>query len=167
MRDWCLLFFVRYGLSYTKFAISDLQLSKPVVSNGEFTLVASVAVANSGSVIGSEVVQLYVSLPKTSDLTHPLLQLRAFAKVRDLKPGSSERVHLPLDKYAVSYWDDRLNMWSVEKGEYRVHVGTSSEDLPLEATFDVEKGFDWKGIWNVSEEEPNVVVVFIISTWCS
>lgn len=104
------------------------------------------SVANVGSVTGSEVVQLYVAIPTTSDLTHPPLQLKAFAKVRDLKPGGSERVDLRLDKYAVSYWDDRFHTWSVEKGDYRVCVGTSSDNLPLEANFNVTKGFEWQGI---------------------
>lgn len=136
----------RYGLSYTKFAIEDLQLSEPVTSDGEFSLSASLFVANVGSVTGSEVVQLYVALPTTSDLTHPPLQLKAFAKVRDLQPGVSERVDLQLDKYAVSYWDDRFNTWSVEKGEYHIYVGTSSDNLPLEAAFNIANGFEWKGI---------------------
>lgn len=140
------LFAFGYGLSYTKFAIEDLQLSEPVTSDGEFSLSASLFVANVGSVTGSEVVQLYVALPTTSDLTHPPLQLKAFAKVRDLQPGVSERVDLQLDKYAVSYWDDRFNTWSVEKGEYHIYVGTSSDNLPLEAAFNIANGFEWKGI---------------------
>ena len=90
--------------------------------------------------------QLYIALPASSDLTHPPLQLKAFAKVRDLKPGASQRAELHLDKYAVSYWDDRFDTWSVEKGEYRVHVGASSDNLPLEATFNLVAGFEWKGI---------------------
>jgi len=91
-------------------------------------------------------VQLYVALPTTSSLTHPPLQLRAFAKVRDLVPGASEHVDLRLDKYAVSYWDDQFHTWSVERGDYGVRVGTSSDNLPLQATFTVVKGFEWTGI---------------------
>jgi beta-glucosidase len=85
-------------------------------------------------------------LPETSNVTHPPLQLKAFAKVRDLKPGGSERVELRLDKYAVSYWDDQFHTWTVERGDYRVRVGTSSDNLLLEATFVVAKGFEWRGI---------------------
>ena len=118
----------------------------PVISDREFNLTASLYVTNVGSVNGSEVVQLYIALPATSDLTHPLLQLKAFAKVRDLEPGASQSVELHLDKYALSYWDDRFDTWSVEKGDYCVHVGTSSDNLPLESTFNVPEGFEWKGI---------------------
>ena len=89
---------------------------------------------------------MYISLPATSELTHPLLQLKGFAKVRDLVPGSKECVRVVLDKYAVSYWNDIIDAWTVETGVYRVEVGTSSDLLSLEATFEVTKGFDWSGL---------------------
>lgn len=101
---------------------------------------------NTGQVPGSEVVQLYVTLPSTSDLTHPPLQLKAFAKVRDLAAGSTEQVTLQLDKYAVSYWEQRFSTWSVEAGEYAVRVGNSSANLPLNAVFTVKKAFEWRGL---------------------
>ncbi|KAG5651698.1 hypothetical protein H0H81_007757 [Sphagnurus paluster] len=142
------LFPFGFGLSYTIFSLSDLQLSEPIVEAGEFKLTASVNVTNTGALPGSEIVQLYLTLPATSELTHPPLQLRAFAKVRDLQPGASERVHLPLDKYAVSYWSERFSVWTVEKGKYLVRVGASSDarDLSLEKTFELKKGFEWTGI---------------------
>ncbi|KAF8888341.1 glycoside hydrolase family 3 protein [Infundibulicybe gibba] len=140
------LFAFGHGLSYTTFALDGLTLSAPIVSTGEFQLTASLTVSNTGKVTGSEVIQLYVALPTTSDLTHPPLQLKAFAKVRDLQPGASEQVHLQLDKYAVSYWDDRFDTWVVEKGAYEIHVGTGSDQLPLHSTFTVPKGFEWRGL---------------------
>ena len=89
---------------------------------------------------------MYISLPATSELTHPLLQLKGFAKVRDLVPGSKEHVQVVLDKYAVSYWNDMIDAWTVEKGVYRLEVGTSSDCLSLGAAFEVTKGFEWSGI---------------------
>ena len=89
---------------------------------------------------------MYISLPTTSQLTHPLLQLKGFAKVRDLVPGNKERVQVVLDKYAVSYWNDMIDAWTVEKGVYKVEVGTSSDCLSLAATFEVNKGFEWSGL---------------------
>ena len=91
---------------------------------------------------------LFRSLPVTSELTHPPLQLKAFAKVKDLAPGSTETVILKLDKYAVSYWEERIRRWVVERGEYRVRVGTSSapQDLVLEKTLILKKGFEWNGL---------------------
>ena len=137
-----------HGLSYTTFELSDLSLSDVKVADGDLSLSASVKVTNTGSVTGTEVVQLYISLPTTSELTHPPLMLKAFAKVANLAPGKSEVAKLTLDKYAVSYWEDRIACWVVESGVYRVRVGTSSAPsaLTLAAEFKVEKGFEWNGV---------------------
>lgn len=74
--------------------------------------------------------------------------LKAFAKLRDLAPGKSETVSLALDKYAFSYWEERISRWVVESGEYVVRVGRSSapEDLNLRAKIHLKKGFEWQGI---------------------
>ena len=135
-----------HGLSYTKFALSDLQLSEAVVSNGEFRLGVSLIVENIGAVTGSEIIQVYISLPETIQVKTPKLQLKGFTKVRDLAPGNKEHVTVVLDKYAVSYWDVRIKGWTVEKGVYRVEVGTGSDRLSLEETFEVTKGFNWNGL---------------------
>lgn len=113
-----------HGLSYTSFGFANLQLSKPVVSSDEFNLNVSLQITNTGDVAGSEVAQVYVTLPTTSDLTHPPLQLKGFAKV-NLESGKSETVQIQLDKYAVSYWDARFTTWTVEAGEYLVRVTNS------------------------------------------
>ena len=138
--------FFSHGLSYSKFTLSNLQLSEVIISGGEFSLGVSLTVENIGSVTGSEVVQVYISLPATSEVTHPLLQLKGFAKVRDLVPGSKEYVRVVLEKYAVSYWNDITDAWTVEKGVYRLEVGTGSDCLSLAATFEVTKGFEWNGL---------------------
>ncbi|KAG2134498.1 glycoside hydrolase family 3 protein [Suillus clintonianus] len=135
-----------HGLSYTTFSYSDLELSEAVLSNGNLSLNATVTVINTGELTGSEVVQLYVSMPTTSDVTHPPLLLRAFCKVKDLQPGQSEKVTLTLDKYAVSFWEERIARWVVEKGVYGVKVGGSCDDLPLVGSFVVETGFEWNGL---------------------
>ena len=103
---------------------------------------------NTGSVIGSEAVQLYVTLPAVAECTHPPLQLKAFEKVRDLQAGASTEVTLKLDKYAVSYWDEKYSTWNVDKGVYTVRVGGSSakESLALSARFKVPKAFTWNGL---------------------
>ena len=92
----------------------------------EFRLGISITVENIGPVTGSEVVQVYISLPATSKLTHPPLQLKGFAKAHDLIPGNKEQLEVVLDKYAVSYWNVVKNAWTVEKGVYgvQVEVGT-------------------------------------------
>ena len=114
----------------------------------DIELEAFLTVTNTGSVPGSETVQLYVSFPTTSSLTHPPRLLRAFAKAKDIKPGESRQVTFKLDKYAVSYWEERIGSWNVESGEYGVYVGPSSEEVPLQGQFVIEKGdsFEWNGL---------------------
>ncbi|TEB18147.1 hypothetical protein FA13DRAFT_1746415 [Coprinellus micaceus] len=140
------LFAFGHGLSYTTFSLSNLNISKPTVADGELSATATVTVKNTGNVVGSQVVQLYVTLPKTSLLTHPELQLKAFGKVKDLAPGQEQEVTLRLDKYAVSYWGETLDTWVVERGSYGVSVGFASDAIALRGTFEVEKGFEWNGL---------------------
>lgn len=135
-------------MSYTTFEYSYLKISAQGQDSGDasaFSVEVSLKVKNTGNVKGSEAVQLYVVLPE-SNVTHPPLQLRAFAKVRDLSPGATETVHLRLNKYAVSFWDTPHSSWIAEKGEYRVIIGASSEDFKLEDEFTLEESFTWSGL---------------------
>lgn len=109
------------------------------------TIQLSVKLTNTGKRVGTEVIQVYVSLPK-GNLTHPESQLRGFAKVKDLAPGFTATVDITLDRYALSYWDDVTNCWTVDKGTYVFKVGGSSDKLPLQTTFEVLKGYEWNGI---------------------
>jgi len=108
----------------------------------------SAKLTNTGAVVGSETAQLYISFPATSELTHPSLILKAFKKERDMQPGETRTVVFDLDKYAVSYWEERFDSWVVESGEYKVHVGPGSEELPLAGSFRIERreGFEWNGL---------------------
>lgn len=150
-----LYFLHSFGLSYTTFGLSNLSLSSPSIDHGarSFSLAASVTLTNTGARPGSQAVQLYIRHPATSTLTHPPLRLAAFAKVRDLAPGASTVVRLALDRLAVSFWDERFGVWSVEKGVWEVRVGESVGDVVdgedkkgLKATFEIAKGFEWTGI---------------------
>lgn len=94
---------------------------------------------------GSQVVQLYVSSPRLG-VTTPALQLRGFAKAKDLAPGASAKLSIKLDKYAVSFWDISRNKWKGQAGTYGVHVGTSSDDLSLRGEIIVENTFFWTGL---------------------
>lgn len=107
-----------------------------------FGVDVSVTVTNTGSTLGSEVVQVYITNPETG-LTTPKRQLRGFAKVKDLAPGASSAVTIHLDKYAVSYWDVTRDAWKVVTGCYRVLVGRSSYDIVLEGDFEVKTPFIW------------------------
>ncbi|KAG8943853.1 hypothetical protein FRC04_002476 [Tulasnella sp. 424] len=137
------LFPFGYGLSYTTFKYGEAKVS--VSSSGDFSATVTVSVTNTGSVAGSEAVQVYVSLP-TGQLSHPQQQLKAFKKVKDLAPGKTEEVEFTLDKYAVSYWDDIIHRWRADKGTYTVRVGKSAAEVESEATFEVAKAFEWNGL---------------------
>ncbi|KXN84309.1 putative beta-glucosidase I [Leucoagaricus sp. SymC.cos] len=137
-----------HGLSYTSFSLSKLRLSQPIVTGDQFDLKTTVTITNTGSVAGSQVIQLYIGLPSTSDFTHPRWQLRAFEKARDVQPGQSREINLSLDRLSVSYWEQA---WIVEKGMYNVRIAFSSEEgtgegQELLGQFTIERGFEWRGL---------------------
>jgi beta-glucosidase len=139
--------YFRFGLSYTTFSISNLVTSEPkiVKEAASFELTARVRVANTGAVSGAQVVQLYVTLPD-GPLTHPPVQLRAFARTKELSPGDSEEILMLLDRAALGYWDERAAAWRADAGVYTIRVGTSAADTPLDTSFKLKRGFSWKGI---------------------
>ena len=136
----------RHGLSYTTFSISDLNISEPTLTDtNDLSLTVTTSVKNIGSVVGSEVVQVYVSLPPIG-VTTPQLQLRGFAKVHDLKPGETRAASVKLDRLACAFWEERLGRWEARKGVYGVHVGRSSYELPLKGEFELKKTLSWTGV---------------------
>lgn len=124
-----------FGLSYTTFELSDLQLS-----NTEFdkTLEVSVKVTNTGSVAGKEVVQLYLSAP-AKNIHKPVKELRAFGKTDLLAPGASQTIQLSINARDLSSFDEVNNHWVAEKGTYTVLVGTSSKAIAEKANFSLNK----------------------------
>ena len=111
-----------YGLSYTTFAYSDLQVSADKVT---FTL------TNTGKRDGAEVAQLYVAKPDAK-IFRPARELKGFAKVF-LKAGESRTVTIPLDDKAFRYWNVLTHCWEVEGGSYQLLVGASVQDIRLSA----------------------------------
>ena len=120
-----------FGLSYTSFEIDKLELSQASLAPGE-TLEVSVRLSNTGSRAGKEVVQLYVS-PPASALFRPQKELKAFQKV-ELASGESQTVHFKLEHGDFAFWNAAMHAWHCEAGEYRLLVGTSSADTPLEVS---------------------------------
>jgi len=126
------LFPFGYGLSYTTFKISNLQLSAPQINvNGKLTV--SVEVENTGRRAGDEVVQLYIRDPVAS-MARPVKELKGFQRV-SLQPGEKKRVEFVLASEQLGFWNRELR-YVVEPGEFRVMVGANSVDL-TEATFQV------------------------------
>ncbi|MDQ8141232.1 glycoside hydrolase family 3 N-terminal domain-containing protein [Chryseobacterium sp. CFS15] len=123
-----------FGLSYTNFEISDLQLNKLKFSENE-TIVAKVNVKNTGAKAGSEVVQLYVK-DLLASVSRPIIELKGFQKVY-LKPGESKQITIEVPVKELQFLDSKMN-WIVEKGTYRIMVGNSSKNLPLKKNIEVE-----------------------------
>jgi len=124
-----------YGLSYTSFDYSNLQLSS---SQFNEELIASVTVTNTGDVPGKESVQLYVKAPKGS-IDKPNKELRAFAKTGLLQPGGSEKLNMVLKARDLSSFDESMNAWVVEAGTYEVLIGASSKDILVKENFNNKK----------------------------
>ena len=109
-----------YGMSYTTFAYSDMAADEQGVS---------LTVTNTGSVAGTEIVQLYVA-KKNSELFRPAKELKGFARVT-LAPGEKQRITIMLDDKAFRFWNVKTNRWEIEGGEYELLVGASVEDIRL------------------------------------
>ena len=109
-----------YGMSYTAFAYSDMVADEQGVS---------LTVTNTGSVAGTEIVQLYVA-KKSSELFRPAKELKGFARVT-LVPGEKQRITIMLDDKAFRFWNVKANRWEIEGGEYELFVGASVEDIRL------------------------------------
>ena len=119
-----------FGLSYTTFALSDLNVATSgSVADGNLAADLTVTVANTGPVAGAEVVQVYVRDVEAS-VARPVRELKGFAKV-SLEPGESRQVTITLDQRAFSFWSELLGTWVIEAGEFAVEVGRHSRDLPL------------------------------------
>ena len=122
-----------FGLSYTKFEYNNLQISpESHGSYGDFSV--SLDVKNIGSVVGSEIVQLYIR-DKVSTVVRPVKELKGFSKIR-LQPGESKAVSFKLGFRELKMLDRDLN-WELEPGEFDVMVGSSSKDIRLNGTIQV------------------------------
>jgi len=127
------LFPFGYGLSYTQFEITNLQLSpQHIPLAGKVTV--RVDVRNTGKRAGDEVVQLYIR-DTAASVTRPVKELKGFQRVT-LQPGETKHLEFVLGAEQLGFWNRQMR-FAVEPGEFKVMVGPNSEDL-LEATFAIE-----------------------------
>jgi beta-glucosidase len=124
-----------YGLSYTTFGFSNLQVGA-MGANGTATV--SATVTNTGTRAGSEVPQLYVSQPAANG--EPPHQLKGYQKVT-LTPGASQTVQFTLTAHDLAHWSTTADAWTTNPGSYQVLVGNSSRNLPLSGTLTVDSAF--------------------------
>jgi beta-glucosidase len=119
------LFPFGFGLSYTTYAYSGVT-----VKAGDTTTV-SFSVKNTGKRAGTEIAQVYASLPDAAG--EPPKRLVGWARV-ELAPGESKQVSVPVSQDRLTVYDEASDSWKLVPGNYVVRVGGSSLDLPLQQT---------------------------------
>ena len=120
-----------YGLSYTNFDVTNLQMSNKTF---EANMTVTVDVKNTGKTAGKEVVELYLAAP-ASKLQKPVSELKAFAKTKLLQPGETQKVTLTIKAKDLASFDEKAGAWVAEAGTYKVLIGTSSLNIKQSATF--------------------------------
>jgi beta-glucosidase len=130
------LFAFGYGLSYTTFSISNLQLTPDSPASGGFQV--SFNLQNTGPLAGAEVAQVYLGVPASTGEAPQ--RLVGWSKVL-LQPGAQQTVTVTVDanspSHPLSYWDVNANGWVTAPGTYTVYVGNSSDNVASAGTFTV------------------------------
>lgn len=124
-----------YGLSYTSFQYSNLQLSKKKMKAGE-TIETSVTITNTGKYDGEEVVQLYLR-DKVGSIVRPVMELKDFKKI-SIKAGQSQTITFIINKEKLSFYNQQLQ-WVAEPGDFDLMIGASSRDIRLKDGFELVK----------------------------
>lgn len=118
-----------FGLSYTKFAFHNLQITVADGSSKNPRVQVQFQLTNTGLVAGAEVAQVYVS-EQAPVVLRPPQELKAFEKVF-LAPGETRTVTATLDAASFAYFEPESMQWKVQPGAFEVRAGSSSRDLPL------------------------------------
>jgi beta-glucosidase len=122
-----------FGLSYTNFSYSDIQLSSSTMKADQ-PIKATVTVTNTGNYDGEETVQLYIQ-DLVGSVVRPVKELKGFQKIF-LKKGESRQVSFTIDVDKLKFYDDELK-YIYEPGDFKVYIGTNSQDVK-EAAFTLE-----------------------------
>ena len=168
-----------YGLSYTTFALGNLEASLD-----EDTLVLGVTVENTGAFAGREVVQAYVSAP-VSEMDMPEQELKGFQKTMLLAPGEKEDIKIRIPLRNLASYSENAGGYILSKGDYGVRIGTSSRDtkpvckirleqtalteqvlveLPLTETLEEKKGLTDRKDETIWKDVPVLLAVQIPET---
>jgi beta-glucosidase len=122
-----------YGLSYTTFGYSHLQLNKKKIKADE-QLQISATITNTGNIDGEEIVQLYLR-DLVGSIVRPVIELKDFKKIM-LKAGESKTITFTIDKEKLSFFNQQLE-WVAEPGEFDIMIGASSADIRLKDRFEL------------------------------
>jgi beta-glucosidase len=127
------LFPFGFGQSYTTFRYDDLKVIPAPKGDGATILFR---LTNTGNRSGEEVAQLYITFPHITEGDEPPKQLRGFSKTF-LKPDESKWIRLNLSPRSISYWSVSSHSWQIAHGDFRIMVGGSSAETPLEGTLEM------------------------------
>ena len=119
-----------YGLSYTTFDYSNLQVDRTEFTSGD-TITLSVDITNSGSVEGKEALLLFSS-DRVASITPDVRRLRAFEKI-SLKPGERERVTIRLAADDLAFVNEH-GKWTLEEGDFMLQAGDQTADIRCAVT---------------------------------
>jgi len=128
------LFPFGFGLSYTTFEYSDLQLSKNNIKQKD-SVIVSCAIKNTGSKAGDEIVQLYMH-DMLASVSRPVMELKGFQRIH-LNAGESKNVSFTITPAMLSMLDKDLKT-VVEPGDFRIMIGASSRDMRLKETLTIK-----------------------------
>lgn len=122
-----------HGLSYTTFTYEHLRLSSPEIGP-EGSVIIEAAVKNTGSCVGDEVVQLYLT-DQYASMVRPVKELAGFKRIT-LQPGETKTVAFTVAASQMAFLDREMR-WKVEKGAYTIEIGSSSQDIQLTGEYRV------------------------------
>ncbi|MGJ1330092.1 glycoside hydrolase family 3 N-terminal domain-containing protein [Sphingobacterium multivorum] len=126
-----------YGLSYSSFDYSNLQVSLKENGN-DFVCTVSFDVVNQGKLAGDEVAQLYV-VDEVSSVVTPVMQLKRFER-KNIAAGKKERYSFQLTKEDLKLWSPS-KAWKTEKGKFKFLVGASSDDIRLKGEMELTRDY--------------------------
>ena len=128
------LFPFGFGLSYSTFEYSDLEITPESTSLGQSVTVLA-KIRNTSQLAGDEVVQLYIH-DTLASVAVPVKQLCGYERI-SLEPGETKTVSFTIGEQHLALWNEEMER-VVEPGEFEVMIGSSSEDLHLQGTFNIE-----------------------------
>ena len=121
----CTIYPFGHGLSYTTFKYGEVKAAQKVNFKEDDELAIAFSITNTGDYSGDEVVQLYIK-DVESEYLQPKQKLRKFKRVF-IPKGESKTIEFKLNKEDFSFWNPEKREWDVEKGDFEILIGSSSE----------------------------------------
>lgn len=126
-----------YGLSYSQFKISNMEVSAKQISPDDKVTV-SFDISNTGNVAGETVAQLYVAPPKISGQELPIKKLEGFQKTNDIQPGQSQHISLIVNAADLAFWNEKELKSVVYNGIYEFQLGYNSSEIADTAKVNIQ-----------------------------